>query len=139
MEEERLVAEALRLKTEKDAFDKYCKDLGITAEEGYKRKAAEFSLSRGLDADTVISAVLNRNKWTEKLIVCDLTGGILRYNAELALWYRLNHMKEKNLQFVFFNDGDSLEDDQKRSSVKQVAYIIQKQKEWIASTILLAG
>jgi hypothetical protein len=113
-EAERLISEAKRLKEEKEAFERYCKKLGISLEEGYRRKSAEYYSSEVADDDTVVSTVLNRNKWAEKLIVCDLSGSMMRYSAQLSIWYRLNYMKEKNLQFVFFNDGDSLPDEKKK-------------------------
>jgi hypothetical protein len=69
--------------------------------------------SSGIGLDTVVMAVLNRNKWSEKLIVCDLTGSMDPYANQLSAWYQLNYKKETNLQFVFFNDGDSKEDHQK--------------------------
>lgn len=88
--------------------------LGISLEEGYRRKTAEYIIAERPDDDTIISSVLNRNHWFEKLIVCDLSGSMLKYSAQLSLWYQLNLQKEKNLQFVFFNDGDSLADEQKK-------------------------
>jgi hypothetical protein len=35
------------------------------------------------------------------------------YSVQLSVWYQMNYKKEKNLQFVFFNDGDQKPDDQK--------------------------
>ena len=67
-----------------------------------------------LGAMRIVYKVLNRNKWSEKLIVCDLTGSMMPYASQLSLWYQLNVAKEKNLQFVFFNDGDSKLHSQKK-------------------------
>jgi len=106
-EAERIAREEKRLKEEREAFEKYCRDAKITLEEGYKRKARE---AAGSTADTVVLAVLNRNNWSEKLIVCDLTGSMMPYSAQLSVWYQLAYKKEKNLQFVFFNDGDNKSD-----------------------------
>lgn len=105
-EKERVRIEEERLKREKEEFEAYCKREKISLEEGMKRKLAS---SNG-GADTVVSAVLNRYNWSEKLIVCDLTGSMNPYASQLAAWYQLNLKKEENLQFVFFNDGDSKDD-----------------------------
>ncbi|MFN5147449.1 MAG: hypothetical protein ACK5EK_00445 [Flavobacteriia bacterium] len=109
-EEERIKAEEARLKREREEFIKWCKELKITEEEGHRRKLLEES---GMGLDTVVMAVLHRNKWSEKLIVCDLTGSMNPYANQLSAWYQLNYKKETNLQFVFFNDGDSKADHQK--------------------------
>ncbi|MCK6648189.1 MAG: hypothetical protein L6Q66_00905 [Bacteroidia bacterium] len=113
-EAERIALEAKRIKEEAEAFERKCKKLGITIEEGRRRETAEMVLGSGPGSDTVVSAVLNRNKWTEKLIVCDLTGSMSPYAAQLAVWYQLNYLKEKNLQFIFFNDGDNMPDHKKK-------------------------
>lgn len=105
-EEERIKAEEERLAKEKAAFEKYCAELKISLEEGYKRKLNEHSDYK----DNVVTRVLNRNKWSEKLIVCDLTGSMDPYAHQLSAWYQLNYKLETNLQFVFFNDGDSKSD-----------------------------
>lgn len=114
VEAERIAAEEKRIKEELAAFEKKCKKLGITVEEGRRREVLEMVLGNGTTNDTVVSAVLNRNKWTEKLIVCDLTGSMSPYAAQLAAWYQLTYLKEKNLQFVFFNDGDNMPDSRKK-------------------------
>jgi len=113
-EEERIALETKRIKEEAEAFERKCKKLGITVEEGRRRETAERVLGSSTTNDTVVSAVLNRNKWTEKLIVCDLTGSMSPYAAQLALWYQLNYLKENNLQFIFFNDGDNMPDSKKK-------------------------
>ncbi|MFT5780546.1 MAG: hypothetical protein ACI837_003508 [Crocinitomicaceae bacterium] len=110
IEEERIKAEEERLAKEHAKFVAWCKDLGISEEEGYRKKTME---SMGSTPDTVVLAALRRNKWTEKLIVCDLTGSMNPYAGQLSIWYQLHYKKEPNVQFVFFNDGDSKSDDQK--------------------------
>lgn len=109
-EEERILAEEKRLAEEKIAFEKYCKDRKLSLEDGFKAKLKE--LSSGSD-ENLIDKVFKRNKWSEKLIVCDLTGSMDPYAQQLAVWYQLNYKVEPNLQFVFFNDGDQKEDDNK--------------------------
>lgn len=109
-EEERIKAEEKRLLEEKLAFEKWCKAERISVEEGMRRRLKEAS---GSGDDQVVTKVLNRNKWSEKLIVCDLTGSMDPYANQLAAWYQLNVKLEPNLQFVFFNDGDQKSDAQK--------------------------
>ncbi|MCH2224548.1 MAG: hypothetical protein MK066_07235 [Crocinitomicaceae bacterium] len=106
IEKERIAAEERRLEAERKRFKKWCKELGITEEEGHRRKLMENSGGQ----DSVVLATLNRNDWSEKLIVCDLTGSMNPYANQLSIWYQLNYKMEKNLQFVFFNDGDNKAD-----------------------------
>jgi hypothetical protein len=66
--------------------------------------------------DTTVSAVLNRNKnWDKMLINCDLTGSMSPYSAQLFVWHRLNIDKNKIQHFVFFNDGDMTPDNNKKA------------------------
>lgn len=107
--EERMRVERERMERERKEFIAWCKAEGITEEEGYVRKLDNSSGN----TEKVITAVLDRNKWSEKLIVCDLTGSMLPYAAQLSVWYQLNVKLETNLQFVFFNDGDDTPDELK--------------------------
>ena len=91
-------------------FTKECKKKGISIEEGYRRLLRDKIYGT---TDTVVIKVLNRNKWINKLIVCDLTGSMQPYAVQLSIWYQLNYKKEQNLQFVFFNDGDEKKDNEK--------------------------
>lgn len=109
-EEERIKAEEKRLLDERIAFEKWCKAEKLSVEEGMRRKLKESSDGA---PDQTVTKVLNRNKWSEKLIVCDLTGSMDPYANQLAAWYQLNYKLEPNLQFVFFNDGDNKSDHQK--------------------------
>mgnify|MGYP000592347958 CR=1 FL=1 len=66
--------------------------------------------------DTTVSAVLNRNDhWSKMLIHCDLTGSMSPYSAQLFVWHRLNMDETKVQHFVFFNDGNSKPDKNKRA------------------------
>ena len=106
----RILEEEKRLKAERDMFTKECKKKGISIEEGYRRLLRDKIYGT---TDTVVINVLNRNKWLNKLIVCDLTGSMQPYAVQLSIWYQLNYKKEQNLQFVFFNDGDEKKDNEK--------------------------
>ncbi len=58
--------------------------------------------------DSTVLKVMDRNKhWKNMLIIGDFTGSMTPYIAEVLLWHKLN-LKRKNVNgFVFFNDGDS--------------------------------
>lgn len=110
IEDERIAAEEKSLLEERLAFEKFCKERGVSIEEGFRLK-----LHEDLETDDlVIMKTLERNKWSEKLIVCDLTGSMDPYGKQLSVWYQLNYKKETNLQFVFFNDGDNKSDQVKK-------------------------
>jgi hypothetical protein len=106
----RIIAEEKRIKAEREKFAIECKKLGISIEEGYRREMRKKIYGT---TDTVVCNVLNRNKWINKLIVCDLTGSMQPYAMQLLFWYQLNLKKEQNLQFVFFNDGSEMPDHKK--------------------------
>ncbi len=66
--------------------------------------------------DTTVSASFNRNKhWDKMLVLCDLTGSMSPYSAQLLVWHRLNIDKKKTQHFVFFNDGDNTPDHKKKA------------------------
>lgn len=66
-----------------------------------------------LTGNSPISPTLNRNNWTEMLIVADLTGSMTPYIVELLVWFKLNLVDNRIKQFLFFNDGDDTLDDKK--------------------------
>ncbi|HLP12128.1 MAG TPA: hypothetical protein VK177_09375 [Flavobacteriales bacterium] len=107
LEAERLAAEEKRLAEEKKRMEEAARIAKLSAEEYHKRELADYKKKHKTGADGVVSRVLNRNKWTKKLIVCDITGSMSPYTNELALWYTLRFAVEKDMQFVFFNDGDN--------------------------------
>lgn len=110
-EAERVALEEIRLKKEREAFEAKCKSLGITVEEGRRRELMGWNNNM---TDTVVLKVFRRNQqWKDKLIVCDLTGSMSPYTTQLLIWYTMNLKREKNLQFVFFNDGDNKDDSKK--------------------------
>lgn len=108
-EAERIALEEARLKKEEAEFEAWCKMKKVTPEEGMRLKLKEQLFGE----DTVILAVMNRNKWKNRLIVCDLTGSMSPFATQLSMWYQLVHKSEKNMQFVFFNDGDNKPDNSK--------------------------
>ena len=64
--------------------------------------------------DFVVEKVLKRNEWQEMLIVSDMTGSMSPYISQLFLWLKLNALDDRIKQFVFFNDGDSSLDENKK-------------------------
>lgn len=113
--EKRLKEDAARREKERKEFEAYMKREGLSAIKARKKEMDEFVSGKRSFADNVVLKVFERNKhWQDKLIVCDLTGSMSPYAAQLELWYKLNFLKEQNLQFVFFNDGDSKSDMEKK-------------------------
>jgi hypothetical protein len=113
-EAERIAKEEKRLKEERERFEKACSAMGLTLEECHKKEIEDMLKSQSEMIDTVIYEVMKRNQWQDKLIMCDVTGSMSPYVGQLALWYRLNHARENNLQFVLFNDGDNMPDEKKK-------------------------
>lgn len=107
--------EKKRLAEEKKRFEEDCKKAAISAKEGRKRELDDYASGKRSFNDDVVTKVFGRNKqWTDKLIVCDLTGSMAPYAAQLELWYKMNSKTEQTAQFVFFNDGDNKPDSQKK-------------------------
>ena len=51
--------------------------------------------------------VLDRNKWTNVVIVIDVTGSMRQFVSTMWEWISLNHEKKNMIStYVFFNDGD---------------------------------
>jgi len=64
--------------------------------------------------DSVIFRVLDRKKeWKNMLFVCDVTGSMAPYSAELMIWNKLNFNTGRGKYFTFFNDGDNKPDKRK--------------------------
>lgn len=67
--------------------------------------------------DSTVMTILSRHpEWKNSLIVMDWTASMYQYGAQLLMWHRLN--LEKNISqvshFVFFNDGNSIENGRKK-------------------------
>ena len=81
-------------------------------------KKGSYFLSNYLDGKTqlksdLVSSILSRNEtWKDMAIVCDFTGSMTPYVADLLLWLKIQDRKQiKGL--IFFNDGDSLKTHEK--------------------------
>jgi hypothetical protein len=114
IEAERIAAEEKRLKEEKERFEKRCAAAGLTLEECHKREKESYLRGEIGISDTVVNLVFKRNKWDDMLVVCDVTGSMNPYVAQVAMWYRLSILQKNKIQFVFFNDGDDIDDDLKK-------------------------
>lgn len=113
--EKRMKEDAIRREKEKKEFEAFMKKEGLSAMKAREKEMHEYETGKRSLKDDVILKVFERNKhWKDKLIVCDLTGSMSPYAAQLELWYKLNYLKEQNLQFVFFNDGDNMSDQNKK-------------------------
>jgi hypothetical protein len=65
-------------------------------------------------SDTVVLSVFRRNpEWKNKLIVVDLTAGMEPYSAQLIKWENMGLLTTEKRQYVFFNDGDNKESNDK--------------------------
>lgn len=76
--------------------------------------------------DSTIFTVLNRNEhWKNILFVCDVTGSMSPYTAEVLLWHKLNFKTNKAKYFTFFNDGDNMPDKKKKLGKTGGIYFIE--------------
>jgi len=63
--------------------------------------------------DSTVIKVLERNHWYRMMVVADVTGSMSPYTAQFLLWLKLQAIDKVVKQFIFFNDGDGITDDQK--------------------------
>lgn len=76
--------------------------------------------------DSTVFNVLNRNEhWKNILFVCDVTGSMSPYTAEVLLWHKLNYQTNKAKYFTFFNDGDNMPDKKKKIGRTGGIYFIE--------------
>jgi len=109
-EEVRIIAEEEEMKKRREEFALRMKERGKSEIEGYKEELKEY---RNEESNVVFEVLNRNNRWHNKLIVCDLTGSMNPYFGDLVKWYSNEIKKDKNLQFVFFNDGDDIDDEMK--------------------------
>ena len=58
--------------------------------------------------DSTLLKVFDRQKeWKDMLVVCDVTGSMSPYTAQLLFWIKSNQKLNTFKQIVFFNDDDS--------------------------------
>ena len=57
--------------------------------------------------DSTLLKVFERNKkWKDMLVVCDVTGSMSPYTAQLLLWIKANQKLRNMKDILFFNDDD---------------------------------
>lgn len=65
--------------------------------------------------DTLVQTIFERNEdWKRMNVICDLTGSMSPYTAQLLMWFKANLDNKRIINFVFFNDGDDLMNSRKR-------------------------
>ena len=85
---------------------------GITSKKEYFKDVLS---GKTVLKDSSILKIFDRHKdWDDMVIVCDFTGSMSPYIAEMLLWYHLNFNEKKNQSFVFFNDGNRTPDKDKK-------------------------
>jgi hypothetical protein len=57
-------------------------------------------------ADSTVSQVFRRQRWSKAMILADVTGSMYPYTGQLLIWLKLTLTDGMRRQFVFFNDGD---------------------------------
>lgn len=74
-------------------------------EEKKQVAAALLLINNEFTADKIVSEVLNRNSWPDKLFISDVSSEMLPYATKLANWYKAHPEEKTNTQFVFFYNG----------------------------------
>ncbi len=64
--------------------------------------------------DSTVTKVFDRVQWKKMLVVADVTASMYPYTGQLLYWMKLHEDERDIQQFVFFNDGDNLDDDKKK-------------------------
>ena len=63
--------------------------------------------------DSTVLKVVNRNSnWKNMLVVCDVTGSMSPYTAQILLWIKSNQKLNTFKQIVFFNDDEEKSNNQ---------------------------
>lgn len=68
----------------------------------------------GQKIDSTVLKVMARNKWKGASVVCDLTGSMWPYTAQVVMWSKLTTKQDGPRDWVFFNDGDMKPDRMKK-------------------------
>lgn len=85
----------------------------------------EFDADISDTTNNAVFKVMNRNpKWRKNIIVTDMTSSMYPYAKQINTWLKLFFMKDTAQQyFVFFNDGDSKRDADKKIGTTGGIYI----------------
>jgi hypothetical protein len=81
----------------------------------YLKPSADSSYKQTLKppVDSTVLKVLDRMQWKNMLVVADVTASMYPYTGQLLYWLQLHEDERRISQFVFFNDGDDKDDEQK--------------------------
>ncbi len=63
--------------------------------------------------DSTVTKVFDRMSWKDMLVVTDVTASMYPYTGQLLVWMQLHEDERDIRQFIFFNDGDDLDEDKK--------------------------
>ena len=76
-----------------------------------KKQAAQAIAAGGHEytEDKVLETVMDRNNWTNKLLISDVSYEMLAYALKLADWYKANKKGSEITQFVLYNNGQRRE------------------------------
>jgi hypothetical protein len=77
--------------------------LGVDSDGGYVPKPVV-----QVTDSVVFDAFAKHTEWRDVLVVCDWTGSMYQYGAQVLRWHKLNLDRGTNIikHLVFFNDGD---------------------------------
>lgn len=64
--------------------------------------------------DSTVLKILSRVKWKNYSIVEDVTVSMYPYSAQLLLWLKMHSLDSATNDFVFFNDGNEMPDNEKK-------------------------
>ena len=94
----------------------------------------------GIGDSMVYSTFANHPEWKNALVVMDWTGSMYRYGAQAILWHTLNYKNSGIKNFVFFNDGDGIDDDKKIIGETGGVYFAQaRHMDRLIKTFYLVG
>jgi hypothetical protein len=81
----------------------------------YVKPGGDSSTKKVMQAppDSTVIKVFDRMQWYNMLVVADVTASMYAYSGQLLLWLKLHEEERRIKQFIFFNDGDEKEDEQK--------------------------
>lgn len=88
-----------------------------------KREAAAALAGGGHEYtnDKVLETVMDRNKWTDKLLISDVSYEMLSYALKLADWYKANTKSNETTQFVLYNNGQRRQNSESGSAFHMVS------------------
>lgn len=94
--------------------EKYKKCDTLIVPELFKHKTIDVYSPVYLGRDSTVSSVFNKHpEWKKMLVVCDATGSMSPYYADLVMWIKINAERRDLSGFTFFNDGDKKPDHEK--------------------------